>query len=40
MSDFIGPLTSSTAKSNVIRYCERQSQLANKSLHIIDRDAL
>ena len=30
----------STAKSNVIRYCERQSQLANKSIHIIDRDAL
>jgi hypothetical protein len=30
----------STAKSNVIRYCERQSQLANKSFHIIDRDAL
>ncbi|CAF0862625.1 unnamed protein product [Rotaria sordida] len=40
MSDFIGPLTASTAKSNVIRYCERQSQLANKSIHIIDRDAL
>ncbi|CAF0732113.1 unnamed protein product [Adineta steineri] len=40
MSDFIGPLTASTAKSNVIRYCERQSQLANKAIHIIDRDAL
>lgn len=31
---------SSTAKINVIRYCERQAQLAQKALHIIDRDAL
>ncbi|CAF0767007.1 unnamed protein product [Didymodactylos carnosus] len=40
LMDFIGPLTASTAKQNVIRYCEKQAQSVLKTSTAIDKDAL
>ncbi|CAF0815978.1 unnamed protein product [Didymodactylos carnosus] len=38
--DFIGPLTASTGKQNVLRYCEKQAQSVLKTSTAIDKDAL